>query len=719
MDKKALLAMPKLLATPTMLRVAKENQPKKVIVHRWGCDREEIQCRYRLYLRCAEQDKILKVALFQPEVLWGGGRKPIFELYIDKKNDTFLTYDPLQEKWLASKLDRLEWPGMRYDGESWISDADAKRVRAYLNNQTSRTAYSAILRFQLDVREQELKRRHEKETSAWDLVMEQIRPLPKDWARWVDKVGIPEQFMYYEYKPGGAKTGYCSYCEKDVPIRNPRYNKKGRCPCCRREVTYKSIRRVGFLDTKNYFVYLLQKVDCGFVIRMFEAWRRQSRGEYKSPTVCCREIRRAFFNAQGTPISAYYWGVYKQTKLRWIEGNLCGTSFWSIPAGRVYGKTLQSLERSGLNRTGLPEYIRSCERVDPELYLAVLNKVPQLEQLMKASLPALANECILHSYDYSSFFNGRTGSLRHMLGINSQELKRLRASGAGLKFLTWLKVEHDYERPISNETIKWFISKSIDPQKILFILDRMTVEQVCNYIRAQMEKSSIGADEVIRLWRDYLSMAERLGHNVNDEIVYRTSKLRKRHDDLVEVFRREERSIRARELQAKFPGVDSICATLLPKYSFAGETYSVVAPTGIADILREGDILHHCIASSDRYLERMEQHESYILFLRRTKAEGEPYYSMEVEPNGTVRQIRTEYDRQNKDIRKIREFLRAWQLELSKRLTEEDRKRAQKSGALRVQEFAELRKDQVKVRTGELAGKLLVDVLAADLMEAA
>ena len=92
---------------------------------------------------------------------------------------------------------------------------------------------------------------------------------------------------------------------------------------------------------------------------------------------------------------------------------------------------------------------------------------------------------------------------------------------------------------------------------------------------------------------------------------------------------------------------------------------------------------------------------------------------MEVEPNGTVRQIRTEYDRQNKDIKEIREFLRVWQLELSMRLTEEDRKRAQKSGALRVQEFAELRKDQVKVRTGELAGKLLVDVLAADLMEAA
>ena len=214
-------------------------------------------------------------------------------------------------------------------------------------------------------------------------------------------------------------------------------------------------------------------------------------------------------------------------------------------------------------------------------------------------------------------------------------------------------------------------------------------------------------------------MAARLGYNVNDEIVYRTAKLRKRHDDLVERCRHEDQKLRIRELQAKFPHVDKICGSQLQKYGYSGEKYTIIAPKGIEDILSEGNALHHCIASSDRYMERMERHESYILFLRKTEAPERPYYTMEVEPNGTVRQIRTEYDRQNKDIDEAREFLRTWQKALAERLTATDRKRAQKSSILRMEEFAELRKDQVKVHTGALAGHLLVDVLAADLLEAA
>ena len=39
--------------------------------------------------------------------------------------------------------------------------------------------------------------------------------------------------------------------------------------------------------------------------------------------------------------------------------------------------------------------------------------------------------------------------------------------------------------------------------------------------------------EVLRTWEDYLSMAKKLHMDVYDEIVYRTRKLRRRHDDLV------------------------------------------------------------------------------------------------------------------------------------------------------------------------------------------
>ena len=90
---------------------------------------------------------------------------------------------------------------------------------------------------------------------------------------------------------------------------------------------------------------------------------------------------------------------------------------------------------------------------------------------------------------------------------------------------------------------------------------------------------------------------------------------------------------------------------------------------------------------------------------------------MEIEPGGTVRQIRTYYDRQNKDIEEARAFLREWQKVITDRLTEDDRKKADTSRILRNREFIQLKADQVKIHTGALAGRLLVDVLTADLLE--
>lgn len=87
-----------------------------------------------------------------------------------------------------------------------------------------------------------------------------------------------------------------------------------------------------------------------------------------------------------------------------------------------------------------------------------------------------------------------------------------------------------------------------------------------------------------------------------------------------------------------------------------------------------------------------------------------------MEPDGTVRQKRTAYDRQGKEIGKIEAFLQDWQKKLRQRLTAEDQKLADTSQRLRAEEFEELRRSNVVIHTGELAGAKLVDVLTADLM---
>ena len=75
------------------------------------------------------------------------------------------------------------------------------------------------------------------------------------------------------------------------------------------------------------------------------------------------------------------------------------------------------------------------------------------------------------------------------------------------------------------------------------------------------------------------------------------------------------------------------------------------------------------------------------------------------------------YDRQEADIEDAKKFLKKWQKEISRRLTDEERELAKTSRVLREQEFAQLRENQVIINIGYLRGHLLVDVLMEDLME--
>ena len=144
--------------------------------------------------------------------------------------------------------------------------------------------------------------------------------------------------------------------------------------------------------------------------------------------------------------------------------------------------------------------------------------------------------------------------------------------------------------------------QNISPRDVQFIADRMSMVQVYNYVRRQMPSFRRNSHEVLRTWEDYLSMAKKLHMDVYDEIVYRTRKLRRRHDDLVLKCQEKDIELQAEEMEEKFPHVNAICQEIKAKYEYADADYMVVVPDGILDIITEGRALHHCAGSSDRYL---------------------------------------------------------------------------------------------------------------------
>ena len=297
MKKSMLLAMPMLTASPELKQAAMADEPKKETTY-YG--HTYTTRTYFAYMNCLVQDGILKAAFFLPDHLRLDGNNPVYEVFLDKENRQFLTYDHLEKKWRDAKLDRLEWHGRNYYATCWVSEEDAALVQDYFSGE--RGGALGILDFQRNVRDEQLERRHKRITDPWDQDLAQVPELPKDWAHWADKVAVRENFIFYHYKRGGAKTGYCTFCGKEVPISgHPYHNKEGRCIRCRHPVVFKALGRAGYFQTDKYYAYLVQRCRDGFVVREFRAERIPCRTA--SPIGMSSGVRFMTAPAKSVPIT--------------------------------------------------------------------------------------------------------------------------------------------------------------------------------------------------------------------------------------------------------------------------------------------------------------------------------------------------------------------------------------------------------------------------------
>lgn len=126
-----------------------------------------------------------------------------------------------------------------------------------------------------------------------------------------------------------------------------------------------------------------------------------------------------------------------------------------------------------------------------------------------------------------------------------------------------------------------------------------------------------------------------------------------------------------------------------------------------------------CAAVVDKSGDVISSEESYIVFLRQTDKPNRPWYTLEIEPGGTIRQKRSYSNEQYSDLQEAVPFLKEWQQVVQKRMDEKERKLAVESKEKRNKEFEELTVNGNIIHTGRYAGKLLVDELMKDLMEAA
>ncbi len=303
-----------------------------------------------------------------------------------------------------------------------------------------------------------------------------------------------------------------------------------------------------------------------------------------------------------------------------------------------------------------------------------------------------------------------------VLGLSGQGVARLRQHGGGVYHLEWLRCAERCGMPLPDEVWDGLAEKKFRPHEFAFAARYLSPEKIYRYMEKQ--RPSFGQRAwMVRTWRDTVDMSLRLGLDISSDKVLRPKNLRQRHDELAAVITAEADRLRAEEQEAKYPAVRPVCAAIRSLYGWEDGEYLVEVPEGVSDILREGKLLRHCVGSNERYFDRIASRESYILFLRRAAAPDTPWYTMEVEPGGRVRQLRTLGDEEGADRTEAKSALRRWQSAVLPRLGEAERARADASRQARLAEFDALRRGGNVIRNGRLAGRLLADVLEKDFEE--
>lgn len=580
-----------------------------------------------------------------------------------------------------------------------------------------------------------------------------------------------EEYLFYENLPNGQREVTCTSCHKtflmepscqkrlvtpeDVAFWRAKVNDYALCPKCHHRAMVKNIKlmkQVPFQMKCNIAVLVHSPEDVWFVCYV-------SRKQTKDGKVRHSEVM--FYHL--VPGDSYQFKAWScdaplmrskiiENPFTWHHGLYTEQYEYDVD---LCGNDLEKTFLKYAFYDGKCLYNQKGYFYIPDVkYFCWFARHPQFEFLMKLGHVEVVKAIIDNHTDYKSLLNWNAKKPWELFNITHEEYK------------LWKNYKYDFSlykifRRLGVPGEKgWKLTKEISEM----VSGRMTwnvhvqacynfigkcrkvnvpPREIVNYLNKVQRNSGGGCHqcpgvtlrEVYNTWFDYIDMAIGAGklktinpmpkdlHAEHNRMIAVKKQMRKTKADWKQEYRKhfKEGATYAEGINKKFPKVEKVYASLAEKFSYENDTYAIVVPKTIQEIYAECLYLRLCVVRPGvtRYWERVSRRESYMVFLRKKTSPDQPYYLIEVEPCGTIRQKRSFDDEQYTDIDDAVEFLKEWQAAIQKRMTSYDRKLAKKSKEQRELDMKDLHEKKVTVRTGYLTGKLLADVLEADLLEVA
>ncbi len=665
---------------------------------------------------------------------------------INTETHEFEQWNAKDKKWGYGKLPSLRgydpyYSSYRIESDLKFNSSEeeelAKKMLKITEGKYPATVAGAIDSYESEYSSDKREKTENNRIKRVQAVMDSIPKLPAGIRDWIyERAAGSKDFVFFDKED---KKWQCTNCGRTYEEKylhridggeKIRHNDMVTCPRCRKVVQVK--KRTQKQELKTHFMLLQPVNDRYSVARHFDVFIRW--GEGKRKIVLNEAVRFTLNKLSQNPKYAcdiYYnqyntGGIYCAGSWDYEYAyfdNKKNTANRQTFAGWLYEEGIaEALEDTAYESwTRLFQQMAAVGKMVQYNRLMAIQKDEDfqgiIEYLFKGRFDRLLLETTEHISYWSCNYYGplhKGTSIEDVFDIKDrQKINRIRDLNGDEEILHWMRWSDKTGEKIPQEVLFWLTQSGISRDEVEFIIDRMSLSQIMNHTKRQQAESYKGktAKQVLSQWEDYLKMCIRLKKRVDDEMVYRPRELKRRHDEAVAEIALQEAKLQADEYSRRFPGAEDILKEIKEKFEYENEEYLLIVPERLVEIVAEGRALHHCAGSSDRYFDRIKQRETYICFLRKKAEPNTPYYTIEVEPGGTIRQHRGYLD-EEPEIEKVKPFLREWQQVIKKRLNENDRKYAAISKVKREQNIEELKaKNNTRVLEGLMEDFMEVEEL--------
>ena len=606
---------------------------------------------------------------------------PVVRVVLTKKD--FGSYYPGREEWTREKVkkdsdgNRLIWEiqegygtwKQREEKNILQSTEDLERIKKFCKSRAYswESWWEYIYKHEDDIvitaRRERKSREHLRRKEALQDRIANTKELPEE--KILNRANAVYfhngHYLYYKIKGSWAQIA-CSACGGVTDerwkegesfesmfqrrIEKPREGYYGTCPLCGARGRYKCKGKVKGEHSQTIHLFLGQRYkENGMVFRYVQVEKKWILG------LVCGEKETEMYNAceelSGVEIARAYFEPGKKTQIDFQKyDHYTGTDFWddcnlygmqniTIDEAPIMPETYDEMKDTMFQYSALKEYDEKVKKMNPIKYLNVYKEIPQLEMLVKMGLIRVVQELVSGRVGIVADKHARR--LDAFLGIRKERVKQLIKKHGDIRLLEAMQIEKGMGETWTKEQVEHLAETDLDMERVETAKRYMTLQKLLNriekYAGCQYGAGCSSSEARIRhtatTYTDYLHMRINLGYDLNNTVYQQPRDLEAAHASMVAESNKEEAGKRIKEVEMKYPGIRESYRKLWEKYLYEDENYIIRPATSAEEIVMEGRILHHCVGGN-RYLDKHNRGETYILMLRFKEKPKIPYITVEI-----------------------------------------------------------------------------------------